>query len=168
MSIQSVSSQVQSEELYVIRKKSEQVQESAKSAEQVQEQTQVQAAQTDTYDKANPVGEEAEGVYSVSHDESGNLTVNYKPAAKSEAKAESQTSGKTEQAGEGQPAQSGGAAPATSSSDDDEDDEELEELKEQRDALRQQLNRAADEETKQALRVQLQSVELQIAMKSAE
>ena len=167
MSIQSVSSQVQSEELYVIRKKSEQVQESAKSAEQVQEQTQVQAAQTDTYDKANPVGEEAEGVYSVSHDESGNLTVNYKPTAKSEAKAESQTSGKTEQAGEGQPAQSGGAAPVTSSSDDD-DDEELEELKEQRDALRQQLNRAADEETKQALRVQLQSVELQIAMKSAE
>lgn len=155
-----IDSSTQSKELYVIRKQQEQIQETAKTAEQAQ----VQPLKADEYDKANPVGEEAEGVYSLSHDESGNLTVNYKPTAKSEAKAESQKANPTEQ--KGQPAQSGGAAPVTSSSDDD--DDELEELKEQRDALRQQINRAADEETKQALRVQLQSIELQIAMKSAE
>ncbi len=158
-----IDSSTQSKELYVIRKQQEQIQETAKTAEQAQ----VQPLKADEYDKANPVGEEAEGVYSLSHDESGNLTVNYKPTAKSEAKSESQKNQQTEQKEQKeQPAQSGGAAPVTSSSDDD--DDELEELKEQRDALRQQINRAADEETKQALRVQLQSIELQIAMKSAE
>ena len=170
MSIQNVSSQVQSEELYVIRKQSEQVKESAKVSEQVQEQTQVQVTQTDTYDKANPVGEEVEGVYSVSHDESGNLTVNYKPTAKSEAKSESQKSGQSgqsEKAEGGQPAQSGGSVQAASTSSSSDDDDELEELEEQKEALKLQLSRETDESTKQALRVQLQSIEVQIALKSA-
>lgn len=148
MSIQNISNTTQSNELYKIRKQTEQ--------QQVQE-SQVQPIQADEYDKANPVGEEAEGIYRISHDDSGSLKVDYKPVAKNEAQKPEQKE---------QSAKSGGSAPVTSGSDDE--DEELKKLKEQRDALRQQINRATDEETRQALRVQLQSVELQIAMKSAE
>ena len=65
----------------------------------------------------------------------------------------------------------GGAAPtATSSTDessDDDDDDELEKLKEQRDSIKQQLNREVDENVKAALRAQLQSIEMQIALKSS-
>ena len=67
----------------------------------------------------------------------------------------------------------GGAAPAaktdesSESDSSDDDDDELEKLKQQRDAIKQQLNRASDEETKAALRSQLQSIEMQIALKSA-
>ena len=141
--IAGVGSQAQSEELYRIRKQTEAV----KETQEAQEQS-VQPVKVDEYDKANPVGEEAEGVYSVSHDEAGNLKVDYKPTAKSEARME-------------QPAQSGGSAPVSEASSSD-DDDELEELKQQRDALKTQLNRAGDEGQKQALRTELQSVEAEI------
>lgn len=149
-SINSVTSQVSGEELYRIRKQTEAV-----KTEEVSTQSQPEI-KTDEYDKANPVGETAEGVYSVNHDESGNLKVDYKPVSKNEDSGQAQKSEQKEQ-----PAQSGGSAPVTSSSSDD-DDDELEELKQQRDTLKAQLNRASDESEKQALRTQLQSVEAEI------
>ena len=164
MSIQSITQQVQDTEQYRIR--------SSKSLQAQQAQSvstpQQAAPQTDEYDKANPVGESVEGIYSVSHDDEGNLKVNYtQPAEKSsqiEAKTESKTEPKAE-ASRGQNA-SAGAAPSTTSSTS-ESDNELEELKKQEEQLKAQLNRETDEGTKQALRAQLQSVEMQIAMKSA-
>ena len=86
MSIQNISSAAQNTELYKIRKqteetKAENIQQVSVSSEQVQ---------TDEYDKANPVGEEVEGIYSVSHDQEGNLKVDYKqPVSKSEAQSTS-------------------------------------------------------------------------------
>ncbi|MBQ7593967.1 MAG: hypothetical protein IJU48_06410 [Synergistaceae bacterium] len=159
MSIQNISSGVQNSELYVIRKrtdeqKAEQAQQAALSTEQVQ---------ADEYDKANPVGEEVEGIYSVSHDEDGNLKVDYKqPASKSDDTGNSQGSGAKSQ-GAGQ----AGGTQATTSTDDD-DDEELEKLKKQRDQIKQQLNRETDEKVKAQLRVQLQNIEMQIALKSSQ
>ncbi len=150
MSIESITSQVKNAEQYVIRSEKE-----IKNSEQaVSSQTSqsIQPVKTDEYDKANPVGESVEGIYSVSHDEEGNLKVNYtQPPEKS--------SGANAGAG---------AAPVASSgtTDSTDSDEELERLKTQRDALKAQLNRETDEEVKQALRVQLQNVEAQIAMKS--
>ena len=148
MDVSTIQNSIQSSEQYKIRKQTE-----AQQAEQVsQAQAEQQAAQVpevDEYDKANPVGEEVEGIYSVSHDEEGNLKVDYKQP---EAKAENS-----------QPAQSA-SAPVTTSSDDD---DELEELEQQRDALKQQLNHETDEATKAQLRTQLQSIETQIALKSA-
>ncbi len=126
----------------------------------MQEQQAQQVQQVDEYDKANPVGEEVEGIYSVSHDENGNLKVDYKqPAEKSDDKKDAKS---TEQPQKAQ----GTTTTSTDSTEDDEDDE-LEKLKEQRDTLKAQLNREADEGTKAQLRAQLQAVEAQIAMKSA-
>ena len=164
MSIQQVTQQVQDNEQYRIRSsKSEQ-------AQQVQQTVQTEqhaAVQTDEYDKANPVGESVEGIYSVSHDDEGNLKVNYtQPASKTEAKTESQSEPKAE-ASQGQKASAGAGAAPSATSTSSESDDELEELKKQEEQLKAQLNRETDEGTKQALRAQLQSIEMQIAMKSA-
>ena len=71
MSIQSIQSTGQNSELYQIRKRTE-----AQEAEQaVQAQQAVQEVQqSDEYDKANPVGEEPEGIYSVSRNEDGSVS----------------------------------------------------------------------------------------------
>ena len=177
MSVNNIQANVQNTEQYKIRKQTE-----TKQAEELQSQIQLaeQAAQEirqlDEYDKAHPVGEEVEGIYSVSHDESGNLKIDYKqPTSKTEDSQEKQDKKETmavkanEKSGEAK----GGAAPAaktdesSESDSSDDDDDELEKLKQQRDAIKQQLNRASDEETKAALRAQLQSIEMQIALKSA-
>lgn len=161
MSIQNISSGVQNSELYKIRRqteeqKAEQAQQAALSTEQVQ---------ADEYDKANPIGEEVEGIYSVSHDEDGNLKVDYKqPASKSDDTANSQGSGaKSQGAG-----QAGGTQATSSTENEDDDDEELEKLKKQRDQIKQQLNRETDEKVKAQLRAQLQNIEMQIALKSSQ
>ena len=148
MSIESITSQVRNAEQYVIRS------EKSENSEQVSQDThqQVQPSKTDEYDKANPVGESVEGIYSVSHDEEGTLKVNYTQPNES-----------------GRPSGTG-AAPSASgsaeSTESDDNDEELERLEEQMKQLKAQLNRETDEEVKQALRVQLQSIETQIALKS--
>ena len=171
MSIESIESSIQSAEQYKIRAKrqeqtTQQIQETQRS-EQVQQEQRVQAQraeEVDTYDKANPVGTQAEGVYSVSHDESGNLKVNYtQPVSKSDSTEESESS--TPKAESSKPAGGSGATSAVSSTSSDEDDE-IEELKKQRDAIRQQLNREANEDVKAQLRTQLQGIEMQIALKS--
>ena len=173
MSVNNIQTNAANIEQYKIRKQNETKQaEELRQVEQAAQQA-AQVQQVDEYDKANPVGEQVEGVYSVSHDEAGNLKIDYKqPTSKTE---ESSENSKTmavkanEKTGEAQ----GGAAPATSSteesSDDDDDDneEEIEKLKQQRDAIKQQLNRETDENVKAALRAQLQSIEVQIALKSS-
>lgn len=168
---------IQSSEQYVIRAKrqeqtAKQIQETkqAEQAQQIQQVQQIQAeqraAEVDTYDRENPVGVQAEGVYSVSHDESGNLTVNYvQPTSKSD-KSEASQSAKSESSQADSSAKSGAATSSVASASTD-DDDELEELEQQRDAIRQQLNRETDENVKAQLRVQLQSLETQIALKSA-
>lgn len=145
MSIESITSQVKNAEQYVIRS------EKSENSEQVSQDThqQVQPSKTDEYDKANPVGESVEGIYSVSHDEEGTLKVNYTQPHES-----------------GRPSGTGAAPSASGSTESDYDDEELERLEEQMKQLKAQLNRETDEEVKQALRVQLQNIETQIAMKS--
>ena len=146
MSVQNIMAGIGSTEQYKIRKQTE-IQQSEENTTVSQEIKKV-----DEYDKDNPVGEEVEGVYSVSHDEEGNLKVDYKqPASNSNSKSE-------------------GASPAAASktedsSDDDDNEEELEKLKQQRDAIKQQLNRESDEKVKSALRAQLQAIEMQIALK---
>lgn len=165
MSIQSITQQVQDNEQYKIRKQTAERSEQTQQAQaQVQVQAETSSPKTDTYDKANPVGESVEGIYSVSHDDEGNLKVNYtQPAEKSsgsESKAKaSGESGSTS----GAKASSGTSQVSTSSDDDD----ELEDLKKQEEQLKAQLNRETDEGARQALRTQLQSIEMQIAMKSA-
>ena len=177
MSVNNIQAGIQSSEQYKIRKQTE-----TKQAEELQSQIQQaeQAAheiqQFDEYDKDNPVGEEVEGIYSVSHDEAGNLTINYKqPASKIEDDDSENSNTMTIKANEksDQP-KAGGAAPAASGTeetsdddDDDDDEEEIEKLKQQRDALRQQLNRETDESVKAALRAQIQSLETQISLKSS-
>ncbi len=145
MSIESITSQVKNAEQYVIRS------EKSENSEQVSQDThqQVQPSKTDEYDKANPVGESVEGIYSVSHDEEGTLKVNYTQPNES-----------------GRPSGTGAAPSSSGSTESDDDDEELERLEEQMKQLKAQLNRETDEEVKQALRVQLQNIETQIAMKS--
>ena len=150
MSIQNIQSSTQNSELYQIRKQTE-----SQQAEQVQAQQNVQeiSTQNDEYDKAVTVGEEPEGIYSVSYDEDGTLKVNYtQPAAKSDVKA------------------SGGAVQSAESSEDSSEDieKEIEQLKKQRDQIKQQLNKEKDEEVKKSLRVQLQAIEAQIAQKTAQ
>ena len=173
MSVDSIESSIQSTatEQYRIRAKrqeqtTQQIQEIQRS-EQVQQEQRVQAQraeEVDVYDKANPVGTQAEGVYSVSHDESGNLKVNYtQPASKSDSEEEALSSAPKAEASK--PAGGTGGASSVSSTSSD-DDDELEELKKQRDAIRQQLNREANEDVKAQLRTQLQSIEMQIALKS--
>ncbi|MBQ6435373.1 MAG: hypothetical protein IJJ09_05180, partial [Synergistaceae bacterium] len=113
--------------------------------QQPQPSQEVQTQNIDEYDKSNPVGEEVEGIYSVSSDDEGNLKVNYKqPEAKTSQPVNVQQN---------------------SSSDDS--DDEIEKLKEQRDSIRQQLNRETDETVKSQLRAEIQSLEVQIALKSA-
>ena len=154
MSIQALQGQAQSVGQYQIRKQTED-----QKAEQVQVQQAVQeAVQVDEYDAANPVGEEAEGIYSVSYDEDGSLKVSYtQPAAKGEA---------------GGGAQAGGASQSAESTETDDDtetiEEEIEKLKKQRDEIKQQLNKEQDEDVKKALRAQLQLIEAQIAQKTAQ
>ena len=153
MSIQSVQNQAQNTELYQIHKKTE-----AQNTEQVQSEQVVQEVpQTDEYDKANPVGEEAEGIYSVSYDEDGSLKVNYK-----------QPASKTEEASQAEGGQAGGGQAVSSTDSDDDTEEEIEELKQQRDQIKQQLNKEKDEEARKVLRTQLQAIEAQIAQKTAE
>ena len=153
MSIQALQGQAQSVGQYQIRKQTEE-----QKAEQVQAQQAVQeAVQVDEYDAANPVGEEAEGIYSVSYDEDGSLKVSYtQPAAKGEAGG----------------AQAGGASQSAESTETDDDtdtiEEEIEKLKKQRDEIKQQLNKEQDEDVKKALRAQLQLIEAQIAQKTAQ
>jgi hypothetical protein len=164
MSIQSITQQVQDNEQYKIRKQTAERSEQTQQAQaQVQVQAETSSPKTDTYDKANPAGESVEGIYSVSHDDEGNLKVNYtQPKASgnsSGAKASSESGSAS-----GAKASSGTSQVSTSS---DDDDEELEELKKQEEQLKAQLNRETDEGARQALRTQLQSVEMQIAMKSA-
>ena len=83
MSVSNIQSEIQNAEQYKIRKQTEAKQAEELQAQQIQPVQKVQ--QVDEYDKANPVGEEAEGIYSVSHDDNGNLKVNYvQPGEKSE------------------------------------------------------------------------------------
>ena len=172
MSVSNIQANVQSTEQYKIRKQTE-----TKQAEELQQIQQAQQAaveiqKVDEYDKENPVGEEVEGIYSVSSDESRNLKIDYKqPGSKTSDEKETMQVKANEKTDS---AKSAGAAPAagkteeSSESDDDDNEEELEKLKQQRDVIKQQLNSAADEETKAALRAQLQAIEVQIALKSSE
>ena len=150
MSIQALQATTQDSGIYQIHKKTE-----AQNTEQVQSEQVVQEVpQTDEYDKANPVGEEAEGIYSVSYDEDGSLKVNYKqPASKQEG------------AGQAGGVQAGGSSETDSSS---QTEKEIEELKRQRDQIRQQLNKEQDEDVKKSLRAQLQMIEAQIVQKTAQ
>lgn len=162
MSIQALQAQVQDAGVYQIHKKTE-AQAAEQSASQQNVNVQEVPAQTDEYDKANPVGQEAEGVYSVSYDEDGNMKVDYKQPSSG-----AQASGEGAQAGQSGGAGAAGAAQDTSSTDDDETEKEIEKLKKQRDQIKQQLNKAQDEDTKKALRSQLQAIEAQIAQKTAQ
>lgn len=153
MSIQSITQQVQDNEQYKIRKQTAERSEQTQQAQaQVKVQAETSSAKTDTYDKANPVGETVEGIYSVSHDSEGNMKVNYTQPIQKQSGNSS-----------GAKASSGTSQVSTSSDDDD----ELEELKKQEEQLKAQLNRETDEGARQALMTQLQSIEMQIAMKSA-
>ena len=153
MSIQNIQTSTQNNELYQIRKRTE-----AQNAEQVQAQQAVQeVVQSDEYDKANKLGEEPEGIYSVSYNDDGSVKVSYtQPASKSGAQ-----SGAAQNAGGTQ------AVSSTSKSDDD-TEKKIEKLKKQRDQIKQQLNKAQDEDTKKALRAQLQAIEAQIAQLTAQ
>ena len=157
MSIQNIQSTAQNSELYQIHKKTEAHNEEQLQAEQQASQVQV-IQQSDEYDTANPVGEEAEGIYSVSYDDEGNLQVNYiQPGGNSSSKAEGVSSG-------GSAGQASAAEAAEESEESDDDtEEEIEKLKKQRDQIRQQLNKEQDENVKKSLRAQLQMIEAQIA-----
>ena len=171
MSIQNIQShqggqaQIQSAEQYKIRAKSETQQAEEIQAQQIQQQNVDESTTADMYDKANPVGEEVEGIYSVSHDEQGNLKIDYKQPESDKQTMSVKANDKTEDSGK-----AGGVAPTatTNDEDDDDDEEEIEKLKKQRDSIKQQLNNESDEKVKAQLRLQLQSIELQIALKSAE
>ena len=151
MSIQNIQNSTQNSEFYQIHKKTE-----AQNTEQVQaQQTAQEIPQSDEYDTANPVGEEAEGIYSVSYDDDGNLQVNYtQPGAKAEG------------------ASSAGGTPQVSGTEESEEssdvEEEIEKLKKQRDQIKQKLNKEKDEDVKKALRTQLQMIEAQIAQLSSQ
>ena len=147
MSIQSIQGSTQNTELYQIHKQTE-----SQQAEQAQFE---QVTQTDEYDKANPVGEEVEGVYSVAYDDEGGLKVNYTQPGE---KSGTQSSGGTVQA----------ASPQESDSEDDSTEEKIEELKRQRNQIKQLLNKEKDEEVKKTLRTQLQAIEAQIAQLTAQ
>ena len=157
MSIQSIQGSTQSNELYQIHKKSE-----LQQAEQEQLQAQ-EVTQTDEYDKDNPVGQEAEGVYSVSYDDEGNLKVNYTQPGE---KSGTQSSGNAQSAGG--TGQVSGTEESDSDSDDDSTEEKIEELEKQRDQIKQQLNKEQDEDVKKSLRAQLQAIEAQITQLTAQ
>ncbi len=162
MSAESIHGNIQTSGQYGIRAKREA--QTLSQAQESQKATQIQAeqkaAETDTYDKDNPAGIQAEGVYSVSHDESGNLKVDYvQPAGKSDSTNASQSAENAQAAPKSQPASAGGIAQASSSSSDD---DELETLQRQKNEIQQQLNREQDENVKAQLRLQLQNIEAQI------
>lgn len=164
MSAESIQGNIQTSGQYGIRAKREaqtlsQAQESQKAT---QIQTEQKAAETDTYDKDNPAGIQAEGVYSVSHDESGNLKVDYvQPAGKSDSTNASQSAENAQAAPKSQPASAVGVSSAQSSSSSS-DDDELETLQRQKNEIQQKLNREQDENVKAQLRLQLQNIEAQI------
>ncbi|MBQ6001899.1 MAG: hypothetical protein IJL18_03490 [Synergistaceae bacterium] len=162
MSVESVQGNIQPSEQYTIRAKREaqsanQIQESQQAIQSQNLQNETKAAEIDTYDKDNPAGVKAEGVYSVSHDESGNLKVDYTP--KSESTEGTQASAKS-QAGS-KPESSAGAGTVSAASSTSSDDE-LEQLEQQKNEIQQQLNRESDENVKAQLRTQLQNIEAQI------
>ena len=162
MSAESIQGNIQTSGQYVIRAKREAqtLSQAQKSQKATQIQAEQKAAETDTYDKDNPAGIQAEGVYSVSHDESGNLKVDYvQPAGKSDSTNASQSAENAQAAPKSQPASAGGIAQASSSSSDD---DELETLQRQKNEIQQQLNREQDENVKAQLRLQLQNIEAQI------
>ena len=151
MSLQVTDSSLQSSEQYIIRAKRQEQTEQLKKTQEQQVQQAQQAEQVDTYDKENPAGEEVEGIYSVSHDESGNLKIDYKQPSESKGI-------KTEASKE-----AAGVAPSTeSASSGTDNDDEIEELEKQRSQLQQRLSREQDESVKAQLRNQIQAVEAQI------
>lgn len=164
MSINTIQTNAQNNnaELYKIRKNAEaQKTEQAENTAALQENKQV-----DKYDKANPVGEEVEGIYSVSHDDEGNVKVEYRQPAKTDSKSESKTEAKPEAAaknaektGEAQNTEKGVTRMSGSSNGDD---DELEKLKQERIRIRQQLSSEKDEDKKRQLRSELQSIESKI------
>ena len=170
MNIQELQSSNQSE-LYRIRKNTAQQTEAAEAEKISQQLTEQQPAQVDEYDKANPVGEEVKGIYSVSRDEEGNLKVNYTQPAESESKSKSENekdSEKVQASGNSGKSQGASGVQQTSESEsEDSSEEEVEKLKKQRDAIKAQLRSEQDEAVKSQLRTQLQNIEAQIALKSA-
>ncbi|MBQ4470656.1 MAG: hypothetical protein IJR35_05065 [Synergistaceae bacterium] len=170
MNIQELQSSNQSE-LYRIRKNTAQQTEAAEAEKISQQLTEQQPAQVDEYDKANPVGEEVKGIYSVSRDEEGNLKVNYTQPAESKSKSESKSenekdSEKVQASGNSGKSQGASGVQQTSETEDS-NEEEVEKLKKQRDAVKAQLRSEQDEAVKSQLRTQLQNIEAQIALKSA-
>lgn len=168
MNIQELQSSNQSE-LYRIRKNTAQQTEAAEAEKISQQLTEQQPAQVDEYDKANPVGEEVKGIYSVSRDEEGNLKVNYTQPAESESKSKSENEKDSEKVqASGNSGKSQGASGVQQTSEtEDSNEEEVEKLKKQRDAVKAQLRSEQDEAVKSQLRTQLQNIEAQIALKSA-
>lgn len=161
MSVEGINENVQQ---YTIRAKREaqSANQSTESQQAIQNQN-VQnesiASEVDSYDKDNPAGIESEGVYRVSHDESGRLRVDYTPAHEtSQVDSESESSKPNRLLETEQPKSSGASQNESSTSSDD----ELEELQRQKNEIQQQLNREQDENVKAQLRLQLQNIEAQI------
>lgn len=171
MSVESIQNTAQISGRYVIRAKREaqslsQAQELQKASQNQNVQNESRASEIDTYDKDNPVGVQAEGVYSISHDESGNLKIDYTPKSesseKSQADSESESSKSIASLKTEQPKSSGAGSASEVSSASSDDDDELEELQRQKNAIQQQISREQDENVKAELRVQLQDIEAQI------
>ena len=167
MSVESIQNTAQVSGQYTIRAKREaqsasQAQESQQAIQNQNVSSESRAAEIDTYDKDNPAGAKAEGIYSISHDDSGNLKIDYVPKSEeSESNQASEKSNTDSESNAGlkaeQPKSSGAAQVSSTSSDD-----ELEELQRQKNAIQQQLNRESDENVKAQLRTQLQNIEAQI------
>ena len=166
MSVESIQNTAQVSGQYTIRAKREaqtasQVSESQQAVQNQNVQNESRAAEIDTYDKDNPAGVKAEGIYSVSHDDSGNLRVDYTPKSEESEKSQAESESKSPESNGGlkteQP-KSSGASQVSSSDNDD----ELEELQRQKNEIQQQLNREQDENVKAQLRNQLQNIEAQI------
>ena len=164
MSVESVQGNIQPSEQYTIRAKREaqSANQSGESQQAIQNQNvqnEPRAAEVDSYDKGSPAGVKPEGVYSVSHDESGRLRVDYTPAHEtSQADSESESSKPNRLLETEQPKTYGASQNESSTSSDD----ELEELQRQKNEIQQQLNREQDENVKAQLRLQLQNIEAQI------
>lgn len=153
MSVESIQNTAQVSGQYTIRAKRE-----AQSASQ-NVSSESRSAEVDTYDKDNPAGIKAEGVYSVSHDESGNLRVDYTPKSESTGKSQAVTESESPKSNAApQPSSANSSSETSSTSSDD----ELEELQRQKNEIQQQLNREQDENVKAQLRTQLQNIEAQI------
>ena len=170
MSVENIQNTAQVSEQYTIRAKREahstnQVSESQQAIQNQNVSGESRVAEVDTYDKDNPAGVKAEGVYSISHDDSGKLRVDYVPVSeeseKSQAESESESSKSNAGLKTEQP-KSSGAGSASVASSASSDDDELEELQRQKSEIQQQLNREQDENVKAELRVQLQNIEAQI------